>query len=111
MLAFTTVTSFFEVSNNSKPDINESNENIILIFRFLTSSFLRLLKNEKPDVRIGIITLVIFFFTGYSVKDLQANLPYQDINVCSRSQFFIMKLINKFKLFCIYQLHLQSILM
>ena len=30
---------FFEVVHNSKPDINGSNENIISIFLFLTSSF------------------------------------------------------------------------
>ena len=39
---------FFEVVHNSKPDINGSNENIISIFLFLTSSFFHLLIKQKP---------------------------------------------------------------
>lgn len=39
---------FFEVVHNSKPDINGSNENIISIFHFLTSSFFHLLIKQKP---------------------------------------------------------------
>lgn len=41
--------SFFEVVYNSKPDINGSNENIVSIFLFLTSSFFHLLMKQKPD--------------------------------------------------------------
>ena len=80
-----------------------------MIFLFLTGSFSHLPIKQKPDVRIKTITQIIFFFIGYSVKHLQPTAPYQETNVCSRSQFFTIKLINKFESLYTSQLHLQTI--
>ena len=75
----------------------------------MTGSFSHLPIKQKPDVRIKTITQIIFFFIGYSVKHLQPTAHYQEANVCSRSQFFTIKLINKFESLYTSQLHLQSV--
>ena len=98
--------NFKELMNKSKPGSNDGNKNAILIFLFLTSSFFHLLIKQKPDVRVKIIPLAIFFFIGSSVKHLQRPTPHHDINVCSRSHFFTTELINKFK--SLYTSHLHS---
>ena len=49
MLAIRIVTGFLRLCINSKHEINGSNENIISIFLFLTSSFFHLLIKQKPD--------------------------------------------------------------
>ena len=51
---------FFEKVNNSKLDTNDSKKSMILIFLFLPTSFFYFL--IKPEVRIKIIPLAIFFF-------------------------------------------------
>ena len=76
-----------ELINKSKPGSNGSNKNAILIFLFLASSFSHLLIKQKPDVRVKIIPLAIFFFNGSYVKHLQHPTPHHEINVCSRSHF------------------------
>ena len=48
--------------NISEPGSNGSNKNAILIFLFLTRSLFHLLIKQKPDVRVKIIPLAIFFF-------------------------------------------------
>ena len=45
----------------SKPRINVSNKNAILIFLFLTTLFFHFQIKQKPDVRIKVIPLVVFF--------------------------------------------------
>ena len=81
----------------SKPGSNGSKNNAILVFLFLTSSFFHLLIKQKPDVRVKIIPLKIFFFLGSYVRHLQHATPHHEINVCSRSHFFTIELINKFE--------------
>ena len=76
-----------ELMNKSKPGSNDSSKNAILIFLFLTSSFFHLLMKQKPDVRVKIIPLAIFFFVGSYVKNLQHPTPHHEINVCSQSHF------------------------
>ena len=78
-----------ELINKSEPGNNDSNKNTILIFLFLTSSFFHLLIKQKPDVRIKIILLAIFFFLGSYVRHLQ--------------------LINKFESLYTSHLHSQSV--
>ena len=51
-----------ELMNKSKPGSNGSNNNAILVFLFLTSSFFHLLIKQKPDVKVKIIPPTIFFF-------------------------------------------------
>ena len=77
-----------ELINKSEPGSNGSNKNAILVFLFLTSSFFHLLIKQKPDVRVKIIPLTIFFFLGSYVRHLQHATPYHEINVCSQSLFF-----------------------
>ena len=78
-----------ELINKSEPGSNDSNKNTILIFLFLTSSFFHLLIKQKPDVRVKIIPLAIFFFLGSYVRRLQ--------------------LINKFESLYTSHLHSQSV--
>ena len=68
-----------ELMNKSKPGSHGSNNNAILVFLFLTSSFFHLLIKQKPDVSVKIITLAIFFFLGSYVRHLQHATPYQSI--------------------------------
>ena len=98
-----------ELINKSEPGSNGSNKNAILVFLFLTSSFFHLLIKQKPDVRVKIIPLTIFFFLGSYVRHVQHATPYHEINVCSRSHFFTIELINKFESLYTSHLHLQSI--
>ena len=95
--------------NKSKYGSNDSNKNALLIFLFLTSSFFHLLIKKNSDVRVKIILLAIFFFIASSVKHLQRSTPHHDINVCSRSHFFTIELINKFESLYTSHLHLQSV--
>ena len=76
-----------ELMNKSKPGSHGSNNNAILVFLFLTSSFFHLLMKQKPDVRVKIIPLTIFFFLGSYVRHAQHATPYDEINVCNRSHF------------------------
>ena len=78
-----------ELMNKSKPGSHGSNNNAILVFLFLTSSFFHLLIKQKPDVRVKIIPLAIFFFLGSYVRHLQ--------------------LINKFESLYTSHLHSQSV--
>lgn len=87
---------FVDVPNTFKPEINGNNENIILIILVFTSSLFHLLVKQKPDVIAKLIPLVIFFFVGCSIKHLQYNAPYQDINACIRSRFFAIELKNSY---------------
>ena len=73
--------------NKSKPGSSGSNKNAILILLLLTSSIFHLLIKQKPDVKVKIIPLELFFFIGNSVKHLQHPTPRHNINVCSRSVF------------------------
>ena len=98
-----------ELMNKSKPGSHGSNNNAILVFLFLTSSFFHLLIKQKPDVRVKIIPLKIFFFLGSYVRHVQHATPYDEINVCSRSHFFTIELINKFESLYTSHLHLQSV--
>ena len=98
-----------ELMNQSKPGSNGSNNNAILVFLFLTSSFFHLLIKQKPDVRVKIIPLTIFFFLGSYVRHVQHATPYHEINVCSRSHFFTIELINKFESLYTSHLHSQSV--
>ena len=75
----------------------------------MTSSFFHLLIKQKPDVRVKIIPLKIFFFFGSYVSHLQHATPYHKINVCSRSHFFTIELINKFEPLYTSHLHSQSV--
>ena len=52
--------NFFEKVNNSKFDINNNKERMILIFLLLPSSIFHLMIKQKPEVRIKIIPLAIF---------------------------------------------------
>ena len=56
-----------ELMNKSKPGSNGSKKNAILVFSFLTSSFFYLQIKQKPDVRVKIMLLAIFFFLGSNV--------------------------------------------
>ena len=98
-----------ELMNKSKPGSHGSNNNAILVFLFLTSSFFHLLMKQKPDVRVKIIPLTIFFFLGSYVRHAQHATPYDEINVCSRSHFFTIELINKFESLHTSHLHSQSV--
>ena len=95
--------------NKTKPGSNGNNKNGILIFLSLTSSFFHLLVKQKPDVRVKIISLVISFFIGSSVKQLQRPTPHHKINICSRLHFFTIELINKFESLYTSHLHSQSV--
>ena len=77
-----------ELINKSKPGSHGSNNNAILVFLFLTSSFFQLLIKQEPDVRVKIISLTIFFFLGSYVRHVRYATPYDEINVCSQSHFF-----------------------
>ena len=81
------VHNYFNATNNfiffSKSGSNGCNKNAIL-----TSSFLYFLIKPKPDVRVKIIPLAIFFLIDGSTKHLQRPTPHHDINVCIRSHFF-----------------------
>ena len=66
-----------------------------------------LLIKQKPDVRVKIVPLAIFFFIGSYVKNIQHPTPNHEINVCSRSHFFTIELINKFE--SLYTSHLHSL--
>ena len=85
-----------ELMNKSKPGSNDRNNNAILIFLFLTSSFFHLLLKQKPDVRVKIILLAIFFFIGSYIKNIPHPTPHHEINVWSPSHFFNIELINNF---------------
>ena len=98
-----------ELMNKTKPGSNGSNKNAILIFLFLTSSFFHLLIKQKPDVRVKIIPLTIFFFIGSYVKNIQHPTPHHEISVCSRSYFFTIELISKFESLYTSHLHSQSV--
>ena len=87
---------FVDVPNTFKPEINGNNENIILIILVFTSSLFHLLIKQKSNVIAKLIPLVIFFFVGCSIKHLQYNAPYQDINVCIRSRFFAIESKNSY---------------
>ena len=52
-----------ELMTKFKPGSNGSNNNAILVFLFLTSSFFHLATKQKPDVRVKIIPLTIFFLS------------------------------------------------
>ena len=52
-----------ELINKLKPESNGSNNNAILIFLFLTSSYFHLLIKQKLDVRVKFILLIIFFLS------------------------------------------------
>ena len=67
-----------ELINKSELGSNGSNKNAILVFLFLTSSFFHLLIKQKPDVRVKIIPLRIFFFLGSYVRHLQHATPYHE---------------------------------
>ena len=95
-----------ELMNKSKPGSHGSNNNAILVFLFLTSSFFHLLIKQKPDVRVKIIPLTIFFFLGSYVKHVQHATLYHEITVFSRSHFCTIELINKFE--SLYTSHLHS---
>ena len=69
-----------ELMNKSKPGSNGTNKNTILVFLFLTSSFFHFLINEKPDVRVKIILLTIFFYLESHVRHLEHAAPYHEIN-------------------------------
>ena len=77
-----------ELINKLKPESNGSNNNAILIFLFLTSSYFHLLIKQKLDVRVKFILLIIFFFLGSYVRHVQHATLHHKINVCSRSYFF-----------------------
>ena len=96
-----------ELMNKSKPGSHISNNNAILVFLFLTSSFFHLLIKQKPDVKI--IPLTTFFFLGSYVRHVQHVTPYDEINVCSRSHFFTIELINKLESLHASHLHSQSV--
>ena len=98
-----------ELMNKSKPGSHGRNNNAILVFLFLTSSYFHLLMKQKPDVRVKIIPLTIFFFLGSYVRHVQHATPYDEINVCSRSQFFTIELINKVESLYTSHLHSQSV--
>ena len=98
-----------ELINTSEAGSNGSNKKAILVFLFLISSFFHLLIKHKPDVRVKIIPLAIFFLLGSYVRHLQHATPYHEINVCSQSHFFTIGLINKFESLYTSHLHLQSV--
>ena len=98
-----------EPMNKSKPGSHGSNNNAILLFLFLTSSFFHLLMKQNPDVRVKIISLTIFFFLGSYVRHVQYATSYDEINVCSHSHFFTIELINKFESLYTSHLHSQSV--
>ena len=75
--------NFSELRDKSNPGSNGVNKNAILIFLFLTRSFFHYLIKPKPNVRVKIIPLAVFFFIGCSVKHLQHPTLYHDIHVCS----------------------------
>ena len=75
--------NFSELRDKSNPGSNGVNKNAILIFLFLTRSFFHYLIKRKPNVRVKIIPLAVFFFIGCSVKHLQHPTLYHDIHVCS----------------------------
>ena len=77
-----------ELINKLKPESNGSNNNAILIFLFLTSSYFHLLIKQKLDVRVKFILLIIFFFLGSYVRHVQHATLHHKMNVCSRSYFF-----------------------
>ena len=52
-----------ELINKSEPGSNGSNKNAILVFLILTSLFFHLLLKQKPNVRVKIIPLAIFFLS------------------------------------------------
>ena len=52
-----------ELMTKFKSGSNGSNNNAILVFLFLTSSFFHLATKQKPDVRVKIIPLTIFFLS------------------------------------------------
>ena len=99
----------YELMNKSKAESHGSSNNAILVFLFSTSSFFHLLIKQKPDVRIKIIPLIIFFFLGSYVRHAQHATPYDEINVCNRSHFFTIELINKFESLYTSHLHSQSV--
>ena len=68
-----------------------------------------MLIKQKPDVRVKIFPLTIFFFLGSYVRHAQHVTPYDEINVCSRSRFFTIELINKFESLYTSHLHSQSV--
>ena len=98
-----------ERMKKSKPGSNGSKNNAILVFLFLTSSFFHLLIKQKPDVRVKIIPLKIFFFLGSYVRHIQYATPYHEINVCNQSHSFTIELINKFESLCTSHLNSQSV--
>ena len=98
-----------ELINKSKPGSHGNNNNAILVFLFLTSLFFYLLIKQKPDVRVKIILLTILFFLGSYVRHVQHITPYHEINICSRSHFFTIELINKFESLYASHLHSQSV--
>ena len=91
--------------NYSKPRSNDSNKNAILILLFLSSSLFHLLMKQKPDVRVKIIPLAIFFFIGSSVKHLQRPTPHDGINAADH----ILLPLNKFESLYTSYLHSQSV--
>ena len=97
-----------ELMNKSRPGSIGSNKNAILVFLFLTSSFFHLLIKQKPDVRVKIFPLTIFFLGSY-VRHLQHATLYHEINICSRSHFFTIELINKCESLYTSHLHSQTV--
>ena len=70
-----------ELMNKSKPGSHGSNNNVILVFLFLTSLFFHLLIKQKPDVRVKVIPLTIF--TIESINKFESlytsHLPSQSV--------------------------------
>ena len=95
--------------NKSRSESDGSKKNTILIFLFLTSSFFHVLTKQKLDGRFKIILLVPFFFIGCSLKHLQCPTPHNDINVCNKSQFFTIELINRSESLYTSHLHMQPV--
>ena len=63
-----------ELMHKSKPERNGSNNNAILVSLFFTSSCFHLLIKQKPDVRVKVIPLTIFFFLGSYID--MFNMPH-----------------------------------
>ena len=57
-----------ELMNQSKPGSHDSNNNAILVFLLLTSSFFHLLTKQKPDVKSKIIYPTSNFFFSWKLR-------------------------------------------
>ena len=96
-----------ELMNKSKHGNNNCNKNAISIFLFLTSSFFHLLIKQKPDVRVKIIPLAIFFFIGSYIKKI-FNIPHLIMESMFAANLTI-ELIIKFESLYTSQFHSQSV--